>query len=64
MIQWKEIKNKPKIDAQYLIICSSINWDSIWIDIARYDKGHWHYFGNSEFSTENLITHWSTINYP
>jgi len=63
MITWKKVNEIPVSDGQYLVHCSASNFDSDWIDIARYDEGKWHKFG-SPISHQNRVDAWAEINYP
>jgi|Laugrefa1bdmlbdn_1035148.scaffolds.fasta_scaffold00005_39 hypothetical protein len=64
MIEWKIFArqyNPP--NGQYLVFCTAPNFDSEWIDIARFDNGKWHSF-KSEISHDSRVRKYSEINYP
>ena len=64
MIDWK-VYDKDVVleDKQYLVYCDAPNYDSDWIDIARYDNGVWHAF-RSLISHASRVKYYAEINYP
>jgi len=64
MIDWHNVENgNPMEDGQYLIYCFAPNFESDWIDIARFDKGHWHAL-QGLCSHVSRIRFWAEINRP
>ena len=64
MIEWKVFdRNNPPGNGQYLIHCVSIEFDSDWIDIARFDDKKWHSF-KSSISHDSRVREYAEINYP
>ena len=64
MIEWKTFdrQNLPR-NAQYIIYCTAPQFDSGWIDIARFDNGIWHFFRN-DLSHDSRVRQYAEINYP
>lgn len=64
MIDWNVYDKEVVLeDKQYLIYCTAPNYDSDWIDIARYDNGVWHAF-RSPISHASRVKYYAEINYP
>lgn len=64
MLEWKpfELKEDPP-DGQYIVFCTAPNFDSEWVDIARFDNGIWHAF-RTEVSSHNRVRQYAEINKP
>lgn len=64
MIDWKVYDKEVVLDdKQYLVYCNAPNYDSGWIDMARYDNGSWHVF-RSQISHASRVKYYAEINYP
>ena len=64
MIEWKKFdRQNPPSDGQYIIYCVTPQFDSAWIDIARFDDGVWHAF-RSQMSHDLRVREYAETNYP
>ena len=64
MIDWRQFpQDCPIINGQYLVYCVAPQFDSAWVDIARFDDGKWHQF-NSPMSDHVRVRYWAKLNRP